>query len=230
MDPASEEYKRKYFNLDEPLVLTQGRGMMHGEGPIHPQEVKRENIKLASTPEAHALAILESLDAWERTPEDHRANTPRRFLEALHQLTDRKSFNFTTFPAGKLDQMITLGPIPFYTLCAHHIVPFYGNVWIGYVPSDKIAGLSKFARAVKWCAKGLWVQETLTEEITDVIQSHLSPLGVAVVVKAEHMCMAMRGVEQPGVITTTSAMRGVFSDHERTAKAEFLEWIHNAST
>lgn len=187
-----------------------------------------EPIKLAATPEAHALAILKSLPAWSRTPEDHRQETPRRFLEALHQLTDREDFKFTTFPAVGLDEMITIGPIPFYTLCAHHVVPFFGNVWIAYVPNDRIAGLSKFARTVKWCAKGLWVQEELTTEIAGYLWMRLAPRGLAVVVKAEHMCMAMRGVEAAGVITTTSSMQGVFADHSRTAKAEFLEWIHNA--
>lgn len=189
---------------------------------------ERTDLKLASTPEAHALAILESLSAWDRVPKDHREATPRRFLEALHQLTDREDFKFTTFPANGLNEMITLGPIPFYTLCAHHVVPFFGNAYVGYVPHDHIAGLSKFARTVKWCAKGLWVQEELTRDITNYLESRLLPDGLAVVLKAEHMCMAMRGVEQAGVITTTSAMRGVFADHSRTAKVEFLEWIHNA--
>lgn len=177
--------------------------------------------------ETHARRILESLPAWSRIPEDHRRETPRRMVEALHQLTDREDFTFTTFDANGLDEMITIGPIPFYTLCAHHVVPFYGNVWIGYVPDEKIAGLSKFARTVKWCAKGLWVQEELTREIDTYLWERLAPAGLAVVVKAEHMCMAMRGVEASGVITTTSSMSGVFADHSRTAKSEFLEWIHN---
>jgi GTP cyclohydrolase I len=80
---------------------------------------------------------------------------------------------------------------------------------------------------VKYLAKGLWVQEELTIEIADFLEKRLRPRGMAVVLKAEHLCMAMRGVEQPGVITTTSAMRGVFSDHTRTAKAEFLSFVNN---
>jgi GTP cyclohydrolase I len=182
---------------------------------------------LANDPEAHALAILESLPAWDRAPKHHREKTPARFLHALHQMTDREEFNFTTFPANGLDEMITLGPIPFYTLCVHHVVPFYGNAWVGYVPRDKMAGLSKFPRAVKYMAKGLWVQEELTIEIADYLVEKLDPTGLAIVIKAEHMCMAARGIQQPGVVTTTSAMRGVFADHSRTAKVEFLEWIHN---
>lgn len=174
--------------------------------------------------ERHAMRMFSQLEAWGRTPEDHRADTPARYVKALRQLTEREPFNFTTFPAQSAD-MVTLGPIPFYTLCAHHIVPFYGNAWVSYVPDAKLAGLSKFARTVKYCAKGFWVQEELTNEIMNFLVNRLEPLGVGVVLKAEHMCMAMRGVQQPGVITTTSAMYGVYADHGRTAKAEFLDLI-----
>ena len=167
--------------------------------------------------------MLSDLEAWERTPKDHRAETPKRFLKMMWQLTQREEFNFTVFPNVGESEMITLGPIPFYTMCAHHTAPFFGVVYIGYVPGSSIAGLSKFARAVKYLAKGFWVQEELTTEIAEFLALKLNPKGVAVVVQAEHLCMAMRGVEQPGVKTTTSAMRGVFADHDKTAKAEFME-------
>lgn len=183
---------------------------------------------IPKTQDELALALLSSLEAWHRTPEDHRAETPARFVKALKEMTTREPFKFTTFPANSQD-MVTLGPIPFYTLCAHHVVPFYGNAWVSYVPDAKLAGLSKFARAVQWCAKGLWVQEELTTEIADMLIRELQPLGVGVVIKAEHMCMSMRGVRQPGVVTTTSAMVGVYSDHERTAKAEFLDFVRDSS-
>ena len=173
-----------------------------------------------------AEMLLSSLEAWHRTPSDHRRETPKRFVKALKEMTQREEFNFTTFPATSQD-MVTLGPIPFYTLCAHHVVPFHGNAWISYVPDRHLAGLSKFARAVQYCAKGLWVQEELTTEIADFITSKLQPLGVGVVLQAEHMCMSMRGVRQPGVVTTTSAMVGVYGDHSRTAKAEFLRFIRD---
>lgn len=174
--------------------------------------------------EWHAEQLFSQLEAWDRTPEDHRAETPKRFVRALKQLTEREPFNFTTFPAKRQD-MITLGPIPFYTLCAHHIVPFHGQAYVSYVPNEKLAGLSKFARAVRQQAKGFWVQEELTDAIADILEDNLQPLGVGVVLRAEHMCMAMRGVEVPGVITTTATMRGVYADHDKTAKAEFLRWI-----
>jgi GTP cyclohydrolase I len=159
------------------------------------------------------------------TAAEHSKETPKRFVKALKELVTRDSdWKFTTFPAES-DNMIVLGPIPFYTLCAHHVVPFFGEAYIGYVPGEKIAGLSKFARTVEHCAKGLHVQETLTMEIATFLETALDPKGVAVVLQAEHMCMSMRGVRMSGVVTTTAEMRGVFGDHERTAKAEFLEWI-----
>jgi GTP cyclohydrolase I len=175
-----------------------------------------------------AFALLSRLEAWDRTPEDHRADTPARYVKALKELTIREDFNFTTFPARSSD-MVTLGPIPFYTLCAHHVVPFFGNAYVSYVPDRRLAGLSKFTRAVKWCAKGFWVQEELTDEIAQFIIKHLDPIGVGVVLEAEHMCMSMRGVSQPGVVTTTSAMYGVYADHSRTAKAEFLSLVAQRS-
>lgn len=179
------------------------------------------------TPENHMYTALSSLEAWDRTPKYHRRGTPARMMSALRQMTEREEFNFTTFPTTSND-MVTLSPIPFYTLCAHHVVPFFGKVHISYVPNGKLAGLSKFARAVKYCAKGFWVQEELTAEIADFLVGNLSPLGVGVIVEAEHMCMAMRGVEMAGVMTTTSAMRGVYADHDKTAKAEFMEVMQRA--
>jgi GTP cyclohydrolase I len=143
----------------------------------------------------------------------------------LWQLTHREEFNFTTFPNKGNDEMIVLAPVPFYTMCAHHTAPFFGKVYMGYIPDERIAGLSKFARTVKYMAKGFWVQEELTTEIAHFLEEKLNPLGVAIVVRAEHLCMAMRGVEQPGVMTTTSCMLGVFGDHTRTAKAEFMQII-----
>jgi len=187
--------------------------------------VKLEDYKLSATQEQAAEHLLSSLEAWDRVDENHRADTPRRFVQALKQMTEREPFNFTTFPANETTEMISLGPIPFYTVCAHHILPFYGQAYIGYVPDRLIAGLSKFARAVKFCSKGFWVQEDLVNEIGDFLEENLAPLGLAVVLDAEHMCMALRGVEVAGVVTRTSTMRGVFGDHTRTAKAEFMAGI-----
>jgi GTP cyclohydrolase I len=159
------------------------------------------------------------------TETPHGKDTPKRFAAMLRELTTPEEFTFTTFPSNGMDEMITIGPIPFVSVCNHHVIPFVGNVWVGYIPNGQMAGLSKFARLVRAKAKSLQVQEQLTVDIADALELELGPRGVAVVVKAEHFCMTVRGVQTPGVLTTTSAMRGVFADHNRTAKAEFLDSI-----
>lgn len=175
-----------------------------------------------------ARKLLEATTGADFTSE-HMQRTPERFAKMLRDLTTPEPFEFTVFDnTGHLDEMIVLDGIPFYTLCAHHVIPFYGYAYVGYIPDGRIAGLSKFSRAVRSMAKGLWVQEELTVAIADFLEDKLAPKGVAVVLKAEHLCMAMRGVQTPGVSTTTSAMRGVFGDHSRTAKAEFMETIRGA--
>jgi GTP cyclohydrolase I len=180
-------------------------------------------------PEAEddAANLLASLPGWYDVAEHHRVETPKRMVAMLTEMMMPTDYDekFKVFPNQGCDEMVVVGPIPFYTLCAHHVVPFYGNAYVGYVPRRYIAGLSKFARVVKGVAKGLWVQEELTQTIANYLEDKLQPLGVAVVIRAEHMCMAMRGVEVANVLTTTSSMKGVFSDHNRTAKAEFLAWI-----
>lgn len=180
-------------------------------------------------PEVLAVAMLSQLEAWGRVSRDHVEDTPRRFWNMLKEMTERPAeFKFTTFPNDGNDEMITLSPIPFYTFCAHHVVPFFGHAHIAYIPDQKLAGLSKFARTVKYLAKGFWVQEELTTAIASFLDGALAPLGVGVVLQAEHMCMAMRGVQQPGVVTTTSAMKGVFLDPAKGARQEFLSFIKEA--
>lgn len=162
-------------------------------------------------------------------PDDHGIDTPRRFVAMLRELTDPKPISFKTFDANGADQMIIIRNIPFVSLCNHHVIPFIGKADIGYIPKDKIAGLSKFARVVQELARSLQVQERLTEEIADYLEGQLHPRGVAVVLEAEHLCMTIRGVQTPGTKTYTAVMRGFFNDHTRTAKAEFLDRINGKS-
>lgn len=197
------------------------REMLTEKYPDMPYGEKADLIE----PVMAAEQLLSCLEAWERTPEDHRHKTPLRFVLALKEMTTREEFNFTTFPA-KSQNMVVVSPIPFYTLCAHHVLPFHGTAAVGYVPKERVAGLSKLTRSVQQIAKGFHVQEELTEEIAVYLSDHLDPLGVAVRLKAEHMCMAMRGVQVADAITTTATMTGVFADHTKTAKAEFMEAIH----
>jgi len=161
--------------------------------------------------------------------EDHTKATPARFAKALQELTSPEEFNYTLFPATS-DEMVVQCNIPFVSLCAHHLLPFRGVAHIAYVPIDSIIGLSKLARCVQYYAKGLQVQEDLTGQIADKLERVLEPLGVAVMLTGEHMCMTLRGIEAAGTLTTTSKMTGVFANHSRLARQEFLNIVQMNKT
>jgi len=159
----------------------------------------------------------------------HGKDTPKRFVSMLDELTGCKDclgecMKWKTFKS-EVDQMVVVNRIPFASVCNHHVVPFVGHAWIGYVPDKEVAGLSKFARVVHHFARKLQVQEELTAEVAGFLDESLNPRGVIVVMEAEHLCMTIRGVQTPGTITRTVETHGVFADHERTAKAEFLMGI-----
>lgn len=158
-------------------------------------------------------------------------DTPRRFVQMYQEMTTPEDFSFTTFEnKAKVDgtsQLVTVKNIAFTALCAHHIVPFIGHCHIGYIPDKKLAGLSKFPRAVRWWAKGLWTQEDLTHAIASYLDDELDPDGLIVMMEAEHMCMSLRGVLAPGTKTVTTQLRGLFLNPPsgRDPKSEFLEYI-----
>jgi GTP cyclohydrolase I len=152
--------------------------------------------------------------------------TPGRFVEALKELTQREPFSFTTFPKEKgMDEMIVVTNVQFVSLCAHHLFPFLGIAHLAYIPTDRVAGLSKMIRVVKYYSRGLWIQEKLTDRIADRVEEELRPKGCAVMMTAEHLCYTIRGVQSPGTMTTTSAVRGVFRDPQEAARHEFLEIV-----
>ena len=123
------------------------------------------------------------------------------------------------------DEIVLVKDIPIYSMCEHHMLPFYGLAHVGYIPKDnRITGLSKIARVVDVFTKRLQVQERLTASIADLIMNKLKPYGVIVVIEAEHLCMIMRGVKKPGSYTVTSAVRGIFKENEKT-RAEALSLI-----
>lgn len=132
----------------------------------------------------------------------------------------------TTFDENH-DEMVIVTDIPFYSHCEHHMVPFFGKAHVAYIPKGKVVGLSKIARLVDMYARRLQIQERLTQQIADTLQNKLEPLGVMVVIEAEHLCMSMRGVKKPGTKTITSAIRGVFKDNQNNARSEFLSLIKN---
>lgn len=126
----------------------------------------------------------------------------------------------------KYDEMVLVKNIDFYSLCEHHMLPFYGKVHVAYIPDGKIIGLSKIPRIVEVFSRRLQVQERMTQQIADVFDKYIQPQGVAVVSEAFHMCMMMRGVEKQNSSATASAMHGVFKEDART-RAEFLRLIEN---
>lgn len=178
--------------------------------------------------ERHAAAILAMLGLDLDTPGTRR--TPRRFVEALHDATagyDGDPKLRTVFPAERPEGVdgrhaqIVEGPIGFYALCEHHALPFHGRAHVGYVAGDEIIGISKLTRLVRLYARRFTVQERLTEEIADGLRELAGVRGVAVRLEAAHLCTAMRGVEESGSLTVTTAWRGLY-DEDETLRAEFL--------
>jgi GTP cyclohydrolase I len=149
-------------------------------------------------------------------------DTPRRVVEAFSEFLTKKPFRLTTFPNTKgYDELIIARDIPFHSLCEHHLLPFVGRAHVAYLPAERILGISKLARLVEMFARDLQVQERMTQQIADWLQDNLQPKGVGVILEAEHMCMALRGVQKPGSSTVTSALLGAVRDDART-RDEFV--------
>jgi len=160
--------------------------------------------------------------------------TPRRVDKSLRFLTSGYQADIDEIVNGALftvdyNEMVMVRDIDMYSLCEHHLLPFFGKCHVAYIPDGKVIGLSKIPRIVDMFARRLQVQERLTTQIAETLEDKLRPLGVAVVVEAAHLCMAMRGVEKQNSVTVTSAMRGVFHRDPRT-RAEFLELIYHGGS
>lgn len=150
------------------------------------------------------------------------AETPRRFALAYAELLDVPEFDFTTFANTEAyDELVVVGDIAFQSICEHHLLPFVGVAHVGYLPADRIVGLSKLARTVDHFSRRPQTQERLTMQIADLLEEKLSPRGVGVVLRAEHTCMTLRGARSPGTATMTSSLRGHLREHA-PARAEFL--------
>lgn len=150
--------------------------------------------------------------------------TSMRNIKFLKQFMEKPEFKMTAFDSEGYDEMIIEKNITFYSLCEHHMVPFFGIGAIAYIPDKKILGLSKLARVLDYYAHGLQNQERITKQVAMHIQKILKPKGVAVMLNARHLCIEMRGVNKPGVETTTSYLTGVFKK-EPSCKNEFLNLI-----
>jgi GTP cyclohydrolase I len=186
-----------------------------------PLRVVRGGTAIDLAAAEHAVAAL--LVALGQEPEDeHTRDTPRRVAAAYAELLTPRSFHITTFPNDEhYDELVLARGISFHSLCQHHLLPFTGVAHVGYLPGERILGLSKFARVVELFARGLQVQERLTKQVADWLQANLAPKGVGVVLEAEHLCMSLRGVQASGTRTITSAVHGLLRDDPRS-RAEFF--------
>lgn len=162
----------------------------------------------------------------------HLKDTPdrvgRMYLEIFRGLEESSEPSFTTFPNEEnYSNMVIVKDIEFYSVCAHHMIPFFGKAHVAYIPDQKIVGLSKIPRVVDFYARRPQLQERLTEQVIDLLVEKLEPQGAIVVMEARHLCMEMRGVEKPGAYTTTSAIRGCFED--QVVRKEFLDLLMKES-
>jgi GTP cyclohydrolase IA len=168
-------------------------------------------------------AVADLLVALGRDPRSaHLAETPRRVAHAYAEMLTPREFELTTFPNDEgYDELVLAKDIPVQSLCEHHLLPFHGVAHVGYLPGERILGLSKLARVVELFARDFQVQERLTKQVADWLQDHLAPKGVGVVIEAEHQCMSLRGVRAVGSRTVTSSLHGVLREN-LSSRQEFF--------
>jgi len=184
--------------------------------------------------EAEALAAVRTLIEWAGDDPDREGllDTPRRVVKSYKELfsgyeSDPRDYLQRTFDeVGGYDELVILKDIRVVSFCEHHMLPFLGKAHVGYLPSNRVVGISKLARVVHGFARRLQIQEKLTAEIAEAIQDILQPKGVGVVIVSEHSCMTMRGVNTPGSRLTTSHLLGEVRDDPRT-RTEFFELVRN---
>ena len=199
---------------------TKREGLIHKDSNSIP---KGNEGAIAERVAGHVAAMMRELKLNLEDP--NLEDTPRRvaemYLEMFHGLREGSQPKVTSFPNdGGYHHMVIEREIPFYSMCAHHFVPFYGHAHIAYIPEARIVGLSKLPRILEFYAKRPQLQERLTEQVAEFLWTKLEPQGVMVVIEARHLCVEMRGVKKPGALTTTSALRGCFA--EREVREEFL--------
>lgn len=165
------------------------------------------------------VRLLETLG--ENPTREGLKDTPKRMMKFYREFLSPEPFNFTTFDGEEYDEMIIQKDIPFFSLCEHHLAPFFGTATVAYIPDGKIVGLSKLARTVDLYSRRFQNQERITSQIAERLQEELNPLGVAVTLTARHFCMEMRGIKTHDVSTTTTKLSGAFRDKPE-ARAEFM--------
>ena len=181
----------------------------------------KEKIKSAIT------TILQEIG--EDTEREGLVRTPKRIADMFEEIFSGYSSNIdsqiSVFHAEKYDEIVLVKDIAFQSMCEHHMLPFVGKAHIAYIPGKKLVGLSKLVRIMEHYTRRLQIQERLTNQIADYLNRKLDPIGVMVVMEAEHLCMTMRGVKKPGSITVTSALRGAFKKNPQT-RAEAMSLIN----
>ena len=171
----------------------------------------------------YVFSILCELD--ENVAREGLIETPERVEKFYKEFFKPKKFKFTVFDSEHYDELILQKDIPFFSLCEHHMLPFFGKAYVAYIPNGHIVGLSKLARAVDLYSRRLQNQERLTSQVAERIAKELDPKGVAVVIKARHLCMEMRGIKTHDTYTVTSKLMGAFKD-EPEARAEIMSLIN----
>lgn len=200
------------------MVLDVDDGLLPARPP-HLRSVGAPSIDL----EAAERAVTDLLVALGHDPAtEHLAETPRRVANAYAELLTPRAFDLTTFPNDeRYDELVLARDIPFESLCQHHLLPFHGTAHVGYIPGERILGLSKLARVVELFARDLQVQERLTMQVAGWLDEHVAPKGVGVVIEAEHLCMSRRGARVQGSRTVTSAVKGLLREDSRTRQEFF---------
>jgi GTP cyclohydrolase I len=196
--------------------------------PGPPADGRRRSLRVIPRREAVDLpaaerAVTALLVALGKDPTDeHLSGTPDRVARAYADLLTPRAFDLTTFPNDEgYDELVLARDIPVQSLCEHHLLPFHGVAHVGYLPGDRILGLSKLARIVEQFSRDLQVQERLTQQVADRLQQDLTPKGVGVVIEAEHLCMSLRGVRATGSRTVTSALHGALREDARSRQEFF---------
>jgi GTP cyclohydrolase IA len=210
--------------MSEPEVIVPGH-----VPPAALAELDEEQQRKLDVVAHHVRGILTALGLDLKDPNlaETDLRVAKMYMEMFHGLEEGAEPKVTTFPNDECySHMVMEKDIPFYSMCAHHLVPFYGHAHIAYIPNERILGLSKFARILEFYAKRPQLQERLTEQVVTFLADKLQPQGAMVVIEARHLCVEMRGVKKPGALTVTSALRGIF--HQKPVREEFLDLLRRS--